>query len=78
MGSATEAVTTGHTESFSYDTRFGLPTRYTDANNRITRIAYDVLDRLRTATATLTGHPAGRTLSMSYDNLGNLKSKRVR
>ncbi len=36
---------------------------------------YDVLDRLKTATATLSGHPAGRTLSMSYDKLGNLKAK---
>ena len=37
--------------------------------------SYDVLDRLKTATATLTGHPAGRTLSMSYDRLGNLKTR---
>ncbi len=45
------------------------------ASARSETFSYDALDRLKSATAALTGHPAGRTLSMTYDKLGNLKTK---
>ena len=40
----------GHAESFAYDARFGLPTRFTDANNRVTRVTYDPFGREKTRT----------------------------
>lgn len=51
----------GHVEGFAYDARFGLPTRYTDANGRITRVSYDAFGREKTRTT-----PDGVVVTTAY------------
>ena len=51
-----------HAESFAYDARFGLPTQYTDANGRITRVSYDAFGREKTRTT-----PDGVVIRTDYD-----------
>ena len=59
----------GHIEGFAHDPRFGLPTRYTDANGRITRVSYDAFGREKTRTT-----PDGVTITTAY---GTCPSRQV-
>ena len=58
---ATVSNALSHNESFVYDPRFGLPTRYTDANGRITRVSYDGFGREKTRTT-----PDGVIVTTAY------------
>ena len=58
-----------HVEGFAHDARFGLPTRYTDANRRITRVSYDAFGREKTRTT-----PDGVTITTAY---GTCRFKQV-
>ncbi|MYF71276.1 MAG: hypothetical protein F4181_15555, partial [Proteobacteria bacterium] len=59
----------GHIEGFAHDARFGLPTRYTDANGRITRVSYDAFGREKTRTT-----PDGVVIKTAY---GTCPSRQV-
>ena len=59
----------GHVEGFAHDARFGLPTSYTDANRRITRVSYDAFGREKTRTT-----PDGVTITTAY---GTCRFKQV-
>ena len=50
-----------HREYFEYEPRVGLPSKYTDANDRVTRVSYDAFGREKTRIT-----PDNVTIMMNY------------